>query len=148
MIRMSSSPPSSRWRMHHQQRHDSGGHSHCLPALLARLGVVRNADGMRIVKDVCFLALTNCPNCNSLVFITLEQYPGGCRGSRDVRVKVLPEVPGGIRACSAFCFLGQPEQMRGKADSIFCGRLALLAITAKNVESHNAFLGTQNHAVD
>jgi len=37
--------------MCHQQRHDSGGHSHRLPAHLAFLGVLRDADGIGIVKD-------------------------------------------------------------------------------------------------
>jgi hypothetical protein len=37
--------------MYHQQRYDSGGHSHRLPAVLAYLGVVQDADGIRIFKD-------------------------------------------------------------------------------------------------
>jgi hypothetical protein len=65
-------------RMHYQQRHDSGGHSHCLLALLALLGVVRNADGMRIVKDESgrFEAhAVLCPVAAILPLVPLEGHP-------------------------------------------------------------------------
>lgn len=55
---------------------------------------------------------------------------------------------GGLRRGNAGIRVTARERCKEREGSVFCGRLGLLGVTADDVEPHNEFLGTEDHAVD